>query len=176
MESVDGLKIKWFFATVLTIFFVAFVATQVLEVGAATTRNFTLYASYVQGGWGFTPGNITSPGPMIVVEQGDTVNLTLTSLDGYRHKFFVSYTNSTTLGASDPQSLDFTGTTNYSFNATNTIGTYEYFCYYHYNTLWGYFRVVSTGTIPEFQPLAMLSLLIVGVGIATLARKRKRQI
>jgi len=175
LESVKGLKSKWFFAAVLTIFFVAFVTTQVLEAGAATTRNFTLYGSF-QGGWGFTANNITRPGPTIVVEQGDTVNLTLISNDGNTHQFFVSYTNATTIGSGDPQSLAFSGTVYYSFNATNTVGTYEYRCAYHPDVMWGYFRVVPTGTIPEFQPLAMLSLLIVGIGIATLARKRRRQI
>lgn len=170
------MKTKLFFATVLTILFVAFVMTQVLNAGAVTTRNFTLYGSYVQGGWGFTSSNITSPGPMLVVEQGDTVNLTLISNDGNTHHFFVSYTNATTPGTGDPQSQDFSSMTTYSFNATNTVGTYTYRCYYHPNLMWGYLRVVTTGSIPEFQPLAMLLLSIVGVGIATLARKRRRQI
>jgi hypothetical protein len=177
LESVEGLKSKWFFTTVLTIFFVAFVTTQVLDAGAATTRNFTLYGSFVQGGWGFTDTNITSPGPTIVVEQGDNVNLTLISKDGMQHRFLVSYTNTTTHNTGDPQSPDFTGTVNYSFNATNTVGTYKYFCLYHYmNGMTGYFRVVPTGTIPEFQPLAMLSLSIACIGIAALARKRRRQV
>lgn len=171
-----GLKIKGVFATALTIFFIVFVTTQVHEAGAAATRKFTLYGSF-QGGWGFTSTNITSPGPTIMVEQGDTVNLTLISNDeGVTHRFFVSYTNSTTLGAGDPQSPDFSSTVNYSFNATNTVGTYTYRCYYHPTLMWGYFRVVPTGTIPEFQPLAMLSLSIVCIGIAALARKKRRQI
>jgi hypothetical protein len=112
---------------------------------------------------------------MIVVEQGDTVNLTLTSNDGYTHHFFVSYANATTPGTGDPQSRDFSGMVNYSFNATNTVGTYTYHCYYHPDLMWGYFRVVPTGSIPEFQPLTILLLSIVGIGIATLARKRRRQ-
>jgi heme/copper-type cytochrome/quinol oxidase subunit 2 len=173
---VEALKTKLFFAAVLIIFFVALVTTQVLRASAVTTRNFTLYGSYVQGGWGFTSNNITSPGPMIVVEQGDTVNLTLTSNDGYTHHFFVSYANATTPGTGDPQSQDFSGMVNYSYNATNAVGTYTYRCYYHPNLMWGYFRVVPTGSIPEFQPLAILSLSIVGIGIATLARRRRRQI
>lgn len=168
------MKINLFFATVLTIFFVALVTTQVLNAGAATTRNFTLYGSY-QGGWGFTSSNITSPGPTIVVEQGDTVNLTLISNDqGVTHRFFVSYANDTTPGTGDPQSTDFSGTMNYSFNTTDTVGTYTYRCYYHPTLMWGYFRVVPSGSIPEFQPLAMLLLSIVAIGIATLARKRRR--
>jgi hypothetical protein len=57
-----------------------------------TTRNFTLYGSFSRG-WGFTATSISSPGPTIVVQQGDTVNLTLISADGVTHNFFVSYTN-----------------------------------------------------------------------------------
>jgi hypothetical protein len=176
MESVEVLKTKWFFVAVLTVFFVAIVTAQVPKAGAATTHNFTLYGSYVKGGWGFTSGNITSPGPKLVVEQGDTVNLTLISDDGVTHHFFVSYTNLTTLSAGDPQSPDFSGTVNYSFNATNTIGTYTYRCYFHPTLMWGYFQVVPTGAIPEFTPLAMLPLMIVGIGTAALARKRRQQI
>ena len=158
----------------MTIFFVAFVTTQVLTADAVTIRNFALYGSY-QGGWGFTSSNITSPGPTITVEQGDTVNLTLTSNDQITHRFFVSYTNGTAPGTGDPQSSDFSGTTIYSFNATNTVGTYTYHCYYHPSLMWGYFRVVPSGSIPEFQPLALLLLSIMSIGIATLARKRSRQ-
>jgi heme/copper-type cytochrome/quinol oxidase subunit 2 len=176
LKSVKGLKSKWFFgAAVLTIFFVAFVTTQVLEAEAAIPRNFTLYGSF-QSGWGFTANNITSPGPTIVVEQGDNVSLTLISNDGITHLFFVSYTNATNIVAGDPQSPGFSATVNYSFIATNTVGTYTYRCYFHPTVMWGYFRVVPTGTIPEFQPLAMLSLSIVSIGIAALARKRRRQV
>jgi hypothetical protein len=160
----------------IAIIIVLLICVAVASVRAAGQRSFTLYGSS-QGGWGFTANNITSPGPTIVVEQGDTVNLTLISSDGARHLFFVSYTNdSTTIGAGDPMSPDFSGAVNYSFTATNTAGTYEYFCYYdstYYNPelMWGYFRVVPSGAIPEFQPLAMLFIL--SIGIAILARKRR---
>jgi FtsP/CotA-like multicopper oxidase with cupredoxin domain len=43
---------------------------------ASTVHNFTLYGDFSHG-WGFTAGNITSPGPTITVDQGDLVNLTL---------------------------------------------------------------------------------------------------
>jgi heme/copper-type cytochrome/quinol oxidase subunit 2 len=163
----------------LPLFLLVLLICHFVLAHATGTANLTLYGSS-QGGWGFTANNITSPGPTIVVEQGDTVNLTLISSDGAKHLFFVSYTNdSTTIGAGDPQSAPFSGTVNYSFTATNTAGTYEYFCYYdstYYNPelMWGYFRVVPTGTIPEFQPLAMLTLFILSIGIAALARKRRR--
>jgi hypothetical protein len=42
--------------------------------------------------------------------------------------------------------------------------------------MWGYFKVVPTGTIPEFQPLIMLTLLVAGTIVAVLAYKRKPKI
>jgi heme/copper-type cytochrome/quinol oxidase subunit 2 len=173
---VKDLKTKWFLVTILAVFSVALSTTLVLNARATTTRNFTLYGSVVQGGWSFTSTNFTSPGPVIVVEQGDTVNLTLVSNDGYTHRFFVSYTNDTSPIGSDPQSMDFSSSTIYSFSATNTVGTYEYRCYYHPSALWGYFEVVPTGSIPEFEPLMMTLLSMVGIGIAAFASKRRRRI
>jgi len=168
------MNLKWLFAAVLVVLFVAVGTTQVHSAKAATTRNFTLYGSSIQG-WGFSANTITSPGPTIKVEQGDTVNLTLISSDGITHKFFVSYTNSS-LSPSDPQSSDFSSTAYYNFTASNTVGTYTYRCSLHPATMWGYFQVVPTGAIPEFQPLIMLSLLIASTAVIGLAYKRKRQI
>lgn len=174
MESVKRMNVKWLFVAVLAVLFVAVVTTQIHDTKAATTRNFTLYGSYTQG-WGSTATSISSPGPTIAVEQGDTVNLTLISNDGFTHRFFVSYTNNSSPNPGDPQSPDFSSTANYSFSASNTVGTYQYHCYYHAAVMWGYFQVVPTGTIPEFQPLIMLSLLVVSTTVAALAYKRKQQ-
>lgn len=174
MKNVKNMNVKWLFAAILAVLLVAVVSTQIHIAEAATTRNFTLYGSYTQG-WGFSATNISSPGPTIAVEQGDTVNLTLISSDGIPHRFFVSYTNTSSPNLGDPQSGDFSSTAIYSFNASNTVGTYKYYCYFHPNPMWGYFQVVPTGAIPEFQPLIMLSLLVVGTTVAALAYKRKRQ-
>ena len=177
MKSVKKMKAKWLLATILVVFLAAVVTTtQIRSAKGATTRNLTLYGSYNHG-WGFTTSNITSPGPTIVVEQGDTVNLTLISNDGFTHRFFVSYTNVSSPNSTEPQSSDFTATLSYHFVATNTVGIYAYGCVYHYSMgMKGYFQVVPTGTIPEFQPLIMLSLLVVGATAAVLVHKRKRQI
>lgn len=175
-RSVNNMKTKWLLATTLVVFLAAFVATtQIHGAKAATTRNFTLYGTYLQG-WGFTATSISSPGPTIMVEQGDTINLTLISNDGITHRFFVSYTNSSSPSSGDPESQDFSGTLNYQFAATNATGTYTYHCYHHPNVMYGYFQVVPTGTIPEFQPLIMLSLLVASTAVAALVYKRKRQI
>lgn len=52
-----------------------------VQKAEATTRNFSLYGSATSG-WGFTNTTMISPGPTISVDQGDLVNLTLTSQDG----------------------------------------------------------------------------------------------
>jgi len=175
IQIVKNMSEKSLWVTSLAIFLLAIATTQIYSVKAVATRNFTLYGAYPQG-WGSTATNITSPGPTIVVEQGDTVNMTLTSHDSRPHQFWVIYTN----GSSNPQSGDplspqFTGTVNYSFAATNTTGTYEYQCYIHGHPMYGYMKVVPTGTIPEFQPMIMLSLLVAGTIVAALAYKRKEK-
>jgi FtsP/CotA-like multicopper oxidase with cupredoxin domain len=178
MKSVKKMKAKWLLATILVVFLAAFVTTtQIHSAKGATTRYLTLYGSYTQG-WGFTASNITSPGPTIVVEQGDIVNLTLINNDVsyYTHRFFVSYTSLSSPSSGDPQSPDITTTVNYQFTATNTIGTYTYHCYYHPTLMLGYFQVVATGTIPEFQPLMLLSVLLASAAVAALVYRRKRQI
>lgn len=171
------MSMRTLWVTILAIFFVAVVTTQVYNVKAATTRSFTLYGTSAEG-WGSTPNSMSSPGPPIVVEQGDTVNLTLTSNDGLTHKFFVSYTNNSSPNPGDPESTDFFGTTPFLFAASDTVGTYTYYCTYHPAVMWGYFKVVPTGSlpVPEFQPLIMMSLLVVSTLIAALTYRRKRQI
>jgi FtsP/CotA-like multicopper oxidase with cupredoxin domain len=174
-ECVENMKAKWLLAITLAVFLAASAAaTQIQGARAATTRNFTLYGNY-RDGWGFTASNITSPGPMIRVEQGDTVNLTLINEDGIAtHRFFVSYTNSSSPSSGDPESSDFSGTTTYQFVATSTVGTYTYYCAHHPNPMHGIFQVVPTGTIPEFEPLMLLSLLVASTALAALVFRRKR--
>jgi FtsP/CotA-like multicopper oxidase with cupredoxin domain len=166
---------KWLFATVLVVLCVAVWTTQIDSTKATTTRHFTLYGSATKG-WGFSANDITSPGPTVVVEQGDTVNLTLISSDGITHKFFVSYTNASSPSSGDPQSPDFSFIAYYNFTASNTVGTYIYRCSFHPATMWGYFQIVPTGAIPEFQPLIMLLLLIASTMVIALVYERKRQI
>lgn len=166
-------KTKWLYVGALTFILLAVAAMSVYTARAATVRNFTLYGN-LSTGWGFTSGSESSPGPTMVVEQGDTVNLTLISDDGFEHDFFVSYANATAPNSTDPQSGPFTGTLNYSFVATDTIGTYTYRCAIHYSVMWGYFQVVATGTIPEFASITMVSLLIAATAIVAFAYKRKR--
>ena len=175
MRSMKNLNAKWFLAIIVTVFLAASVATiQIHSAKAATTRNFTLHGGFLQG-WGFNASGMSSPGPTIVVEQGDTVNLTLISSDGITHRFFVSYTNSSSSPSSGTESSDFSGTLNFQFVATGTVGSYTYYCAHHPGVMYGTFQVVQTGTIPEFQPLVLLSLLLVlSTAVAALVFRRKR--
>ena len=173
MKSVNGMSVKELLVTILVVLVIAVAAIRIQDARAVSTRSFTLYGSFAQG-WGFTSASISSPGPTIVVEQGDNVNLTLIGSDGFAHKFFVSYTNNSSPNLSDPQSPDFSGTTSLQFVASNTTGTYTYYCSHHVTTMWGYLQIVPIGTIPEFQPLIMLSLLAAVTAAAALAYKRKR--
>lgn len=166
---------KWLLITLVTILLFVAATGRIIDVKATTTRSFTLYGSHNHG-WGFTSDNITSPGPTIVVEQGDTVNLTLISNDGFTHQFFVSYTNSSSWSSGDPESQEFVATLNYQFVATDTIGTYQYHCAIHPGIMWGYLRVVAAGTIPEFPSLMAPLLFAAGTIIAAVAYKRKRQV
>ncbi|HXX88413.1 MAG TPA: hypothetical protein VEH86_08220 [Candidatus Acidoferrum sp.] len=171
-------KVKRLFTVLLAVCFVGYATLQICDVEAATTRNFTLYGSISSpAGWGFTSGNITSPGPLIEVEQGDTVNLTLISKDGFTHRFWLSYTNSSSPQTGDPQSPDFSNApVDYSFIVTNTVGTYRYECAIHDSTMYGYLKVVPTGTIPEFQPPIMLAMFFAGTMITLLIHKKRKKI
>jgi plastocyanin len=168
------MKKRVFLIFIATAFLTATGTATINPARAATTRNFNLYGSGfgATNGWGLTSSNITSPGPTIVVEVGDTINLTLTSVDGFQHQFFVSYTNATTPSTGNPESSPFTGTVNYQFVVTSTVGTYTYRCAIHPTIMWGYLQVVPAGTIPEVQPLALASLFFVVTLIAALVCRK----
>ena len=141
---------------------------SVSKVGAATERRFYLTASFTNG-W-----NNTHPGPTIVVEQGDTVNMTLWSED-FAHIFSVSYTNNTTVKAGDPESPTFGSTPIvFTFVATSTVGTYLYYCVIHTTLMEGWFKVVPTGSIPEFPVVFILPLFMALTLLAAMLFKRKR--
>lgn len=110
----------------------------------ASVDNYSLFGSAGLG-WGFTPTTITSPGPSITVAQGDTVNLTLTSADGFSHLFYVDYNGNGVIDTGEPASPTFSGTINFQFNAT-TVGTFTYYCAIHPNIMHGTFTVVSTAS------------------------------
>jgi FtsP/CotA-like multicopper oxidase with cupredoxin domain len=149
------------------------VTVDVHKVEANTVHSFYLYGNYL-GGWGFTAGSITNPGPTITVDLGDVVNVTLVSTDGIKHKFFVDYNGNDSPDASEPASPDFTGTVNYQFTADRN-GTFTYLCAYHTFSMRGTF--VVNQTIPEFPSLAILSLFTTATLLVVIAcRKRHTRV
>ena len=120
------------------------VATETFNATLSASRLFSVVELELYGsaalGWGFAPGDMTSPGPAITVHQGDRVSLTLTSQDGLVHRFFVDYNGDTVPSAGEPTSPDFTTTTRYAFDA-NTAGSFTYYCQYHKVTMYGVFTV-----------------------------------
>jgi len=113
-----------------------------LDIGVV---NINLYGSAFQG-WGFTMGSISSPGPIITVNQGDLVNLTLTSADGFTHNFFVDYNGDTVPSSGEPESPNFSTVVNYSFKA-DVLGTYMYYCQFHKFVMFGTFVVQTPPTV-----------------------------
>jgi plastocyanin len=109
-----------------------------------STGNYNLFGSASQG-WGFTAGTLSIPGPNITVAQGDLVNLTLTSQDGFTHRFFVDYNGNGVIDTGEPASPSFSGTVNFQFNAT-TAGTFTYYCAFHPSIMHGTFAVVASAT------------------------------
>jgi hypothetical protein len=95
-----------------------------------------LFGSF-SSGWGFSQSSITVPGPEITVVKGDTINLTLTSVDSVTHGFFVDYNGDMNPGAGEPQSPNFqTATINYQFSA-DCNGTFTYYCPFHKSMMFG---------------------------------------
>ncbi len=103
--------------------------------------NFTLYGSISNppgAGWGWAANNTTSPGPHLFVGYGDKVQLTLISVDGARHDWFIDYANASSPSGADPVSPDFTSTNGIIWNFTaDQIGTFVYRCQYHPSSMQG---------------------------------------
>ncbi len=115
--------------------------------------HYTLYGSVAGNagsGWGFTPTNISAPGPTLIVAVGANVTLTLYSADGATHTWFIDYDNSSSVNGAEVQSPKFGGLGyanpyNYSFVPTRA-GTFAYRCGIHPGQMWGMIIVLGTPT------------------------------
>src|SRR3989442_4899418 len=86
----------------------AFVASAIAVVPArAVTKSFALYGG-MSTGWGLSSASQSNPGPTIIVNQGDTVGLSLHSVDAASttHIWFIDYNNKLTAGSVEPQCTD----------------------------------------------------------------------
>lgn len=103
----------------------------------------TLYGDALRG-WGPSPGNVTNPGPLVLVYLRDVVTLTLVANDtGVPHNWFIDYNNNLIDDPGEPSSPDFQGnTTNFTF-VPDRAGTFTYRCKYHPTTMTGTIEIRS---------------------------------
>jgi plastocyanin len=141
-------------------------SSRTYETVQSTTHDITLYGSASQG-WGFTQQSMSSPGPTIDFQVGDLYNITLISVDGLTHQFFVDYNGNRSPDGVEPVSQPFSSTTNVLF-APDRTGEFSYYCYVHPSVMYG-----NVSIVPEFTSMALLIMLIASLLIAVVFKKRK---
>lgn len=113
---------------------------------AAVTATYTLYGNATSG-WGFSPSTVTQPGPTITAAVGETVTLRLYSQDApTSHTWFLSLDGASGPSAGEPNATAFSSATApevYTFTVPNKIGSYQYKCGIHPNTMYGSFVIVA---------------------------------
>ncbi len=121
-----------------------------IQLPRVHATSFSLFGSKVTApaGWGLTAASISSPGPTLTVVKGDTVTITLDSVDGIAHNWGIDYNgDSSCEAASEPCSGSFGGTNQnpimFTFTVTANPGTYTYYCFIHHAPMLGTFVVKS---------------------------------
>ncbi len=144
--------------------------TGLITIAAQT--HYTLYGDALKG-WGFSPTNITKPGPILVIEAGVNVTLTLYAADGATHTWFIDYDNSSSVNGAEKTSPGFGGSgfpnpLNYSFTATSG-GTYAYRCGIHLTTMWGMIVIIGKAAPPSPGfPIPLIPGIMLGVIVGVL--------
>ena len=161
-------SIRWLLAGL--VFAIALSSLSAAPVRAATVP-FHLYGD-AGDGWGSTAASQTNPGPTLTVTVGDRVNLTLHSVDGVLHNWFLDLNDDATWDAGEPRTSDFEGTevATFEFLAPGA-GTYRYRCEYHAGTMTGSLVVQAAGgTTPSGDSsLVLYAGLAVAVIVAVVA-------
>ena len=144
--------------------------TGLITIAAPT--HYTLYGHAIEG-WGFSPTNITKPGPTLVVEAGVNVTLTLFAADGATHTWFIDFDNSSTVNGAETPSPGFGGSgfqnpINYTFSASGG-GTYAYRCGIHLSTMWGMIVIIGKAAPPTPGfPIPLIPGIMLGVIVGVL--------
>lgn len=148
----------------------------------AAPTHYTLYGNALTG-WGVNATNLSSPGPTLVVAEGVNVTLTLYSVDGTFHTWFIDSDNSSSVTSGETPSPQFGGSgnpnpLNYTFRATQA-GTFVYRCGIHLTSMWGMIVVVGTttgvarGGLPiGLIPGIMLAVIVGVLGLAVVYQVR----
>ncbi len=98
-------------------------------------------------GWGFTSSTVSSPGPDITVQPGETLDPIITSGDGITHNWGVDYNGNGFPDSGEPLSNNTSTSTSFTFTATTTPGVYTYWCFIHKGPMNGRFIVQG----PDFR-------------------------
>src|SRR4030067_229137 len=116
----------------------------------AAAKSFTLYGDGIDG-WGFTSGSMTSPGPTITVDQGDTVTMTLYSADSLPHPFHIDYDSDGAGAPGAPSPGTFSPPPpplTYAFTA-GTSGTFLYRCTIHPTMMYGTWKTNAPADVHD---------------------------
>ncbi|HKZ48940.1 MAG TPA: Ig-like domain-containing protein [Thermoplasmata archaeon] len=130
------------------------------------------------GGWGFGPGNLSTPGPTVEVTAGQSI--TLLGWDNLPHFFYVDVNGNGAPDAGEPTSAEFQGNFTVLPLTGLAAGNYTYYCGIHPGTMHGTLRVAvggggGPGPAPPWVLLALLVLvLLVVLAFVLLLRRRSK--
>lgn len=145
-------------------------STMVATPAAAGTPTITLFGSR-SAGWGLNSTSLTSPGPPLIVDQGDNVTLMLNATDGRTHTWYIDYNNDSTRNTGEPLSPSFPAggaggpALKWNFTADKN-GTFRYRSTRGQDgAMWGNITIRPAGG-STFMGLNTSVLILIGVGVA----------
>lgn len=153
---------------VVLLFAVCLASASCVAAQGGQTQNITLYGSATQG-WGLTQQSMSIPGPQITFTQDVPVSLTLISVDGNVHDFYVDYNGNGAIDSGEPHSPTFTSTVTYQF-APDRTGQFTYYCSFHAATMRGNAQII----IPELTLTALIALMVASAMIAVVYMRKKK--
>src|SRR6266581_295057 len=122
----------------------------------AIPGSFTLFGRIGSPvGWGFTSSTVTTPGPDITVQPGESVDAIISSSDGAPHNWGVDYNGNGNIGSGEPLTTTITTGTSFTFTATTTPGVYTYWCFIHKGPMNGRFIVGQPDFVTNPSPPAL---------------------
>ncbi len=158
---------RWQLSAVLVVAGLVLFSLVAFAPGArADTVDLYLYGVNPDG-WGRYPANLTRPGPYLTYTNGTLLRLTLHSLDGNDHQFFIDYNNNSILNPGEPRTGIFSspGGTTFPPITLDREGNFTYRCRFHPNTMMGKMNIVAAGVGPGLSGVALDWNLLIFAGI-----------
>lgn len=169
-----GMK-KWSNVLLVLLPLTVILAGYSLPSSATTTKHFVMYQNNSSGGKVCTGQtncfNSTSPGPDIVVNQGDSVSITVHNNDTFAHTFTITsspYTSVDT-GQMSPSQV----VTLPTFTAGTSGTSFHYQCSNHPTTMLGTFKVNPVSGTP-ITPTSLIALLGTATAAVFLTMRKRR--